>query len=224
MLQRPPHGEACNALLAAAAGFSRQSSSFSSISVSSQSSSSSSPFLGISRGHSRSWGSQESCRIAEECSGVQEVTGEGRSQGDHVRHRSSNEREEAKIIAKELEGHTQQNSSSSSSSSREGAAGGQEPAACMVNCQQLAPGVWFAAADLRHAEGMAQACVGADVVYHSASAGKVDTLAQRSRDSPPSRSCRKKMHMGIWRLTGNIRLQNLAVRSNFVFTSTPGGN
>eukprot|EP00983_Pelagomonas_calceolata_P040982 1137844-Pelagomonas_calceolata.AAC.1 len=41
--------------------------------------------------------------------------------------------------------------------------------------------------------------------------GKGDTLAQKSRGSPPPRSYKKKIIMGIWRVTGSTRLHDLAV-------------
>eukprot|EP00983_Pelagomonas_calceolata_P038534 1136819-Pelagomonas_calceolata.AAC.3 len=53
------------------------------------------------------------------------------------------------------------------------------------------------------------------------SSGKGDTLAQKSRESPSPRSCKKKALMGIWRVFGITRLQNLAARSILVFNSTP---
>ncbi|KAF5828760.1 3-beta hydroxysteroid dehydrogenase/isomerase family-domain-containing protein [Dunaliella salina] len=172
--ERPPDAEACHGLLQATAAFSRQPSSFSSISISSQSSHSSSSCtsLDISRGHSRSWGSQESCRIAEEYVHVhaKEVTGQCKNDGDQ--HHSGNVREEAGFDATVLAERAQLRCcSSSGSSSEEGVPEGQEPLAFTLSSQQLAPGVWFAAADLRHADGIAQACIGADIVYHSASAG-----------------------------------------------------
>eukprot|EP00983_Pelagomonas_calceolata_P050357 1141944-Pelagomonas_calceolata.AAC.3 len=50
--------------------------------------------------------------------------------------------------------------------------------------------------------------------------GKGDTLVKKSRDSPP----KKKELVGIWKVTGSTRIQNLAVRGAFVFTSVPNGN
>eukprot|EP00983_Pelagomonas_calceolata_P078014 1154103-Pelagomonas_calceolata.AAC.3 len=35
---------------------------------------------------------------------------------------------------------------------------------------------------------------------------------------------KQRMPMGIWRVTGSIRLRNLAARSIIVFHSTPSGN
>eukprot|EP00983_Pelagomonas_calceolata_P057320 1145025-Pelagomonas_calceolata.AAC.1 len=46
--------------------------------------------------------------------------------------------------------------------------------------------------------------------------GKGETLAQKSGESPPPRFYKKRMLMGIWRVTGSTRTQNLAVRSAIV--------
>eukprot|EP00983_Pelagomonas_calceolata_P052297 1142788-Pelagomonas_calceolata.AAC.2 len=53
---------------------------------------------------------------------------------------------------------------------------------------------------------------------------KGDTLAQKSRKSPPPRSYKKKTLVGIWRVTGSAWLHNLAAKSIRVFSSTPSGN
>eukprot|EP00983_Pelagomonas_calceolata_P075819 1153164-Pelagomonas_calceolata.AAC.1 len=39
---------------------------------------------------------------------------------------------------------------------------------------------------------------------------KGDTLAQKSREPPPPQSYQEQKLMGIWRVTGSTRLQNLA--------------
>eukprot|EP00983_Pelagomonas_calceolata_P107985 1159404-Pelagomonas_calceolata.AAC.12 len=64
--------------------------------------------------------------------------------------------------------------------------------------------------------------------------GKGDTLAQKSRESPPPQSYKKNTLMGIWRVTGSIWIQNLPARSNLIFimvgfrvlakTLNPSGN
>eukprot|EP00983_Pelagomonas_calceolata_P088061 1157111-Pelagomonas_calceolata.AAC.1 len=43
--------------------------------------------------------------------------------------------------------------------------------------------------------------------------GKGDILAQKSRESPPPQSYKKKILIGIWRFIGSTRLHNLAARS-----------
>eukprot|EP00983_Pelagomonas_calceolata_P035282 1103477-Pelagomonas_calceolata.AAC.1 len=50
---------------------------------------------------------------------------------------------------------------------------------------------------------------------------KGDTLAQKSRESPPPQRHEVKILMGIWRGTGSTRLRNLAVLSILVFNSMP---
>eukprot|EP00983_Pelagomonas_calceolata_P050168 1141837-Pelagomonas_calceolata.AAC.1 len=42
--------------------------------------------------------------------------------------------------------------------------------------------------------------------------GKGDTLAQKSLESPPPRSYKKRILMGFWRVIGSTRLHNLAAR------------
>eukprot|EP00983_Pelagomonas_calceolata_P054230 1143623-Pelagomonas_calceolata.AAC.2 len=54
--------------------------------------------------------------------------------------------------------------------------------------------------------------------------GKGDTLAQKSRESPPPRSYKKKTLMGIWRVIGSTQLHNQAARSILVFNSASSGN
>eukprot|EP00983_Pelagomonas_calceolata_P060470 1146372-Pelagomonas_calceolata.AAC.8 len=44
----------------------------------------------------------------------------------------------------------------------------------------------------------------------------LDTLAQKSLQSPPPRNYTKKIMMGIWRVIGSTRLHNLATRSILV--------
>eukprot|EP00983_Pelagomonas_calceolata_P070671 1150872-Pelagomonas_calceolata.AAC.3 len=46
-------------------------------------------------------------------------------------------------------------------------------------------------------------------------------LAQKSRESPPPRSYKKNVLMGIWRVIRSTQLHNLAARSVLVFNSTP---
>eukprot|EP00983_Pelagomonas_calceolata_P064085 1147974-Pelagomonas_calceolata.AAC.4 len=41
---------------------------------------------------------------------------------------------------------------------------------------------------------------------------KEDTLAKKSLESPPPRSYKKKILLGIWRVIGSTRLHNLAAR------------
>eukprot|EP00983_Pelagomonas_calceolata_P132712 1161899-Pelagomonas_calceolata.AAC.4 len=54
--------------------------------------------------------------------------------------------------------------------------------------------------------------------------GKGDTLAPKSRESLPPTSFKSEVLMGVWRVSGSTRLQNLAVRSAFFLNSTPSGN
>eukprot|EP00983_Pelagomonas_calceolata_P002650 88040-Pelagomonas_calceolata.AAC.1 len=58
----------------------------------------------------------------------------------------------------------------------------------------------------------------------SRASGKGDTLAQKSRGSPPPQSCITRIANENLEVTGSTRLLSLAVRSITVFMSTSSGN